>query len=91
MKVDMTKISPLPWAVYDYSRIQDARGQVVARDVDLSGGDLAYIVQACNAYPKLVAHIKAMLSNEGQLGASEDDGTIWGDAAQCLRELGEIK
>lgn len=74
----MTPESPLPWTLEDAIVITDGRYVIDVGDCNMSLVDAAYVVHACNAYPKLIAVLKHCAR-----GYQDED------AEQLLGELGE--
>lgn len=93
----MNTIKPetaLPWVLSENRYVQ--KGNFCVADVGARNGphkNAAYIVAACNAYPKLVEAMRVVLAGEfGQSSAGKlAAGTYWAKAEDLLRELGETK
>lgn len=83
-----TTHSPLPWRA-DQCNLLDANGsEITDHDGYFTQQDAAYIVRACNAFPKLVASLKAVRA-AGQF-STEARAIYCADIAiAALREAGE--
>ena len=86
------KHTPLPWHVEGGLRctvVAHKHNYVIASDV--ATDNAAYIVRACNAYPKMVAALRGLVKAEEAYG---DESNVavnheWLRARDCLREIGE--
>lgn len=102
---DHSKHSPLPWKQHlvdetlivspDHSAVCVSEGDY-EDNAALMEANAAYIVKACNAYPKLVEALKEIhtICTESAGACRKRMGTRWGnslvEAQKALRELGEL-
>ena len=87
----MSEHTPLPWRLADYGpmsgdvirfEIYSGDAHICDIDPDVEGAPEAeanatYIVRACNAYPKLVAAMKAVIARFGHAEQQEHDELSW--------------
>ena len=86
----MKPATPLPWSSVGPKTAE--KTVIMSHSKNLGAferDDAAYIVHACNAYPKLVEAIHMLLQNpSGEYGHHSNAA---GAVKQLLRELGELK
>lgn len=71
--------TPLPWSLSDYGRIiENAKGDALVMDRGMTEANAVYIVEACNAYPHLVAALRKLVD------AACLDGCPFKQNAACL-------
>ena len=101
----MKPATPLPWTISKYGQISENGADEplsVAGGVSVPSGthnpqvvvakqNAAFIVHACNAYPELVAALRAMKAAHADVADTEEQLQTRHDAFQLLASLGEDK